>query len=172
MEVGTEAGRIRQDNDRTREEHDMSQRVTRVRDVAAAPSAVWAVLADFESIAEWAPDVDHSCLMTDESGGVGAARRVQAGRVVLVERVVAWEPELLLAYSLEGFPPIVGRVTNTWLMRPLDGEGDATRVTLITDIDPAPGLLGKVVALAASRRLARASRAMLNGIADTLEDPT
>ena len=147
-------------------------RITRVRDVAAPPSAVWAVLADFESIAEWAPIVDHSSMMTDETGGVGAARRVQAGRVAVVERVVAWEPELLLAYSLEGLPPIVGRVTNTWLMRPVDSEGDTTRVTLITEIDPAPGLLGKVVALAASRRLAQASRAMLTAIADTVENRT
>lgn len=147
-------------------------RVTRVRDVAALPTAVWSRLADFGSIVDWAPNVDHSCLMSDATGGVGAARRVQAGRITVVERVVTWEPELVLAYSIEGLAPIVGRVTNTWLVRPIEAERDATRVTLITDIDPGPGLLGKLVALAASRQLRAASDAMLAGIADTVEGTT
>ena len=91
-------------------------RATRVRDIAASPAEVWDALADFASIADWAPDVDHSCLMSVETGGVGAVRRVQAGRVVLVERVVTWEPALALAYSIDGLPPVVGSVTNTWFV--------------------------------------------------------
>ena len=43
-------------------------------------SVVWDVLADFDAISRWAPNVDHSCLTTNAADGVGATRRIQTGR--------------------------------------------------------------------------------------------
>ena len=44
--------------------------VTRSLTIAAPRKAVWAVLADFDRIVDWAHDVDHSCLLTDRTSGV------------------------------------------------------------------------------------------------------
>ena len=96
---------------------------SRTRQLSAPPEAVWAVLAEFDRIAEWAPNVDHSCALTDQRDGVGAVRRVQVGRPALLETVVAWEPNVRLAYRLDGLPvpARIGAVTNEWRLEPSGG---------------------------------------------------
>ena len=81
--------------------------ITETIEIVAPVADVWGVLADFESIARWAPNVDHSSLTTPQPAGVGAGRRVQVGRNALLEVVITWEPEQTLAYELTGLPPIV-----------------------------------------------------------------
>ena len=43
------------------------------------------MLADFGVFSASALDVDHSCLLTDQAGGVGAVRRIQTGRATVGE---------------------------------------------------------------------------------------
>lgn len=125
-------------------------------------SAVWTVLADFEAISSWAPNVDHSCLTTTAAAGVDATRRIQTGRTTVLETVTEWEPERTLAYSITGLPPVIRSVTNTWRLSDL---GAATEVTLTTAIDAGPRPPQKVVARAVGRALANVSRQMLDGLA-------
>ena len=134
--------------------------------IARSPAVVWATLADFGGIARWAPNVDHSCLTTESAGGEGAERRVQVGRNVLLERVVAWEPEHRLAYELHGLPPVVRSVTNTWT---LAGSGDSTAVTLTSRIDAGPRPPQQVMARIVGRVLGKASRQMLAGLTAHVE---
>ena len=129
--------------------------------------AVWAALADFGGISSWAPTVDHSCLTTDRGEGVGAVRRVQVGRNALLERVVEWEPGRTLAYSIEGLPPIVRSVVNSW---ELDGSGRSTKVTLTSRIDAGPRPPRKAAARVFGRVLAKASQRMLEGLKSNLEE--
>lgn len=136
-------------------------RITRSRDVAASPANVWNLLADFDAIVAWAPNVDHSCLLTEQPVGVGAVRRVQSGPVTVVERVVTWEPGLMLAYTIEGLPPIVRHATNTWLLRPTH---DGCSVTLITELDTANSPLGLIAGRIVGGKLSQASDVMLDGI--------
>jgi carbon monoxide dehydrogenase subunit G len=136
-------------------------RLTRSRDVTAPPSAVWNLLAEFDAIVQWAPNIDHSCLLTEQADGVGAVRRVQSGPTTVVERVMTWEPGLMIAYTIEGLPPIVRTAANTWLLRPVDG---GTSVTIITDLDTATGPLGLVARRMLGRALGRAADAMLDGL--------
>lgn len=124
-------------------------------------SVVWAVLADFGAISRWAPNVDHSCLTTHATGGIGAARRIQTGRNTVLETVVEWEPERRLAYAITGLPPVVGSVTNTWC---LDELGATTAVTLTSGVDAGQRPPQQVVARVAGRALAKASRTMINGL--------
>ena len=142
------------------------RRVTRARNVGAPPAAVWKVLSDFGGIARWAPNVDHSCLVSEQADGVGAVRRVQAGRTVVVEHVGTWQPELMLSYTIEGLPEIVGTPSNTWIIRP---DGDGTSVSVLTDID-ASRPVGRIVAVWLGHRMGRASTAMLAGLANHLEE--
>ena len=135
-------------------------------EIAGSRDEVWAVLADFGAIVEWAPNVDHSCLTTADGEGVGATRRVQVGRNALLERIVEWSPGDALAYELDGLPPIVRSATNRWS---LAGEGATTSVTLTTSIDtgsrPPQRAVGRVV----GRSLAKASRQMLDGLKAQVE---
>lgn len=131
-----------------------------------APGAVWAVLSDFGAISRWAPNVDHSCLTTEQREGVGTVRRVQVGRNTLLERVVGWEPGRELAYAIEGMPPVVRSVTNTWT---IDGSGDSTRVVLTSCVGAGRRPPQRLVARLVGRVLAKASRDMLAGLQRHLE---
>jgi len=140
--------------------------VERAGTIAATPSEVWAVLSDFAAISTWAPNVDHSCLLTEQEAGVGTARRIQTGRTTLVETVVTWtapttdEPGAL-AYSLTGLPKVVRSVTNTWSLM---HDGAGTAVTLTSTIDTGPRPPQKVVAKVVGRKLAAASDEMIAGL--------
>lgn len=129
--------------------------------IARSPGDVWNVLGDFAAISHWAPNVDHSCLMADQSQGAGAVRRIQTGRATVLERVVEWEPEQCLGYVIEGLPPAVRSVTNTWRLSP---NGDYTLVTLTSTVDAGPRPPHQVVARVVGRVLAKASREMLAGL--------
>lgn len=133
--------------------------------IPAPAEEVWRVLSAFDRIGDWFPDVDHASYLTDGQAGVGTARRVQMGRTVLVERITEWDPPHALAYDLEGLPPVVGGATNRWT---LAEDGDRTRVTLTSTVDPGFRPPGRVVARLLARRLAKADEAMLTGLAEHL----
>ena len=135
--------------------------------VARSPDEVWATLAQYDAISRWASNVDHSCLTTEQGEGVGAVRRVQVGRNVLLERVVEWEAGERLSYAIEGLPSVVRSVTNTWQLDATDG---ATAVTLTTRVDAGPRPPQLLIARVLGRVLARASREMLAGLKNHLEE--
>ncbi len=142
---------------------------TRTQRIAADAASVWAMLADFGGISAWAPNVDHSCLLTEQAGGTGAVRRIQSGRTTVLERVTHWEPGVSLAYSIEGLPPVVRAVSNRWSIA-LDGAG--SRVSLTTSIEPGPRPPHKLIARVVARRLAQVSDEMLAGLGRALEQET
>lgn len=136
------------------------------RHVAAPPAAVWNVLADFERIAEWADDVDHSSLMTADSEGAGTTRRVQAGGQVVLERVTEWEPDQRLAYEFVGLPPVLSSMSNTWEISP---DGDGSRVTLTANVQPGPRPPMRLAARAIARRVGAINGRLLDGLAREAE---
>jgi carbon monoxide dehydrogenase subunit G len=136
------------------------------RSIEASPVEVWAVLADFEHLADWAPGVSHSSAMTPVPPGLGATRRVQAGPVTLVETITVWAPDRALAYELSGLPPIAGAASNRWTLAPNDSGTD---VTLTIGIEPRAKPLSKIAARLVSRRIAVANRALLAALAAVVE---
>ncbi|MFV1989145.1 MAG: SRPBCC family protein, partial [Acidimicrobiales bacterium] len=120
----------------------------------------WPAKTDFGAISDWAPDVDHSCLLTEGHTGVGTTRRIQAGRITLLETITRWDPGLSLAYTIEGLPT-VRLVKNEWQLDPVAA---GTLVSLITRIEPGPKPVHKLVAKALSRKLTGASKQMLSGL--------
>lgn len=129
--------------------------------ITAPADSIWAVLADFGRISAWAPNVDHSCLMSTQTEGVGMVRRIQVGPATVVERVIGWEPGARLAYAIEGLPPVVRSVSNTWS---LDEAYGVTTVTLTSSIDTGPRPPQKAIARGVARTLGKASVQMLNGL--------
>ena len=136
--------------------------VVRSAEVAAAPARVWEVLSDFGGLSAWAGNVDHSCLMAEQTEGVDTARRIQTGRTTLIERVTTWEPPSTLAYRIEGLPPVVGSVTNTWHVHGTEGGAE---VALISRVVPGPRPAHRLAARVVARKLAEASGEMLAGLA-------
>ena len=137
--------------------------VERSKTIAASPEATWAVLTDFGELARWVPMIQHSCLLSEQTDGVGTVRRVQIARQTLVERVVTWDAPNELAYSIEGLPPIVGTARNTWRLRDTAG---GCAVTLTTEIDTGLNPVKLVIAKKVLERMTMASEFMLAGLAD------
>lgn len=141
--------------------------VVKSTSVLASPDEVWAVLSDFAAISEWASNVDHSCLLSDQTEGVGTVRRIQTGRTTVVETVTRWEPGVALSYALTGLPTVIRSLTNTWTLEPLsDAITTSTTVALTTEIDAGSRPPQKGIAKAIGRKLGQASDEMLVGIAE------
>lgn len=145
--------------------------IARARRIAAAQRCVWEVLADFGAISAWADNVDHSCMLRSaaDGGAVGASRRIQTGRITLVERILEHDAPRALAYDIEGLPPRLRTVRNRWSLTP-DGSA-ATIVSLTTTVDIGPRPPQKLAERVVARVLAKQSDVMLAGIAAHLEEP-
>ena len=122
------------------------------------------MLGDFGAISGWAPNVDHSCLISEQVEGVGTVRRIQAGRVTVIERVTGWEPLSLLSYEIEGLP-LVRSVTNTWTT---EAQGAGSRVSLTSRVDTGPRPSHKLISAVFARGLAKTSKVMLAGLKERL----
>ena len=133
--------------------------VAHSRTTSASPSKVWAVLAEYASLADWAPVITHSSAMTDAAGGVDAVRRVAIGSTVLLERVVEWEPEGSLAYAIEGLPPLIASAVNRWT---LSAVGESTMVTLTATVEPGPKPPMKAAAVIAARKIGSTNKILLD----------
>ena len=139
--------------------------------VAVPPADVWDVLADFGAISAWAPNVDHSCLLTDGVAGPGMVRRIQTGRTTILETVTEWSPPSTAApgtcsYRITGLPPVIRSVANSWR---LTVAGTGTQVELTSEIDAGPRPPQRAVAKVVGRKLAEASEQMLDGLSAHLE---
>lgn len=142
--------------------------VERRATIDAPAEAVWSVLSDFNDISRWAPNVDHSCAMNDQVG-IGAVRRVQAGRTTLVETVDVWEPGASLAYVITGLPPVIRSVTTRWSLAGGAEPGAPTEVTVRTDIDAGPRPPQRLIAKLVARKFGSAADEMLAGLAERVE---
>jgi uncharacterized protein YndB with AHSA1/START domain len=141
----------------------------RTRLLPAPVERVWEALEAFDEIAAWAPKVvDHSSTMGGPGGGVGAARRIQSGRNVLIETVEAWDPPKRLLYRLDGLPGPIRRATNEWT---LEAQADATVATLTTTVEVGPRPPHRLVERIALTRMAKVSDGLLDGLAAHLAEP-
>lgn len=152
----------------------MTATAQRSRVIDAAPEEVWRTLADFGGISRWAPNVTHSATLSPTTEGPGTARRVQAGRKVLVETVLDWKPPGFLRYRIEGLPRRLGEITNEWRLEPTTGPAGetATSVTLTSTVSTGPRPPQRLIERVVTRPLAKASKQMLDGLAAHLAPTT
>ena len=139
--------------------------VERRATIEAPRDAVWSALADFHGISRWAPNVDHSCAMTDMSLGVGTVRRVQTGRTTLLETVEAWQPGSKLSYEITGLPPVIRSVVTSWTLDARGAGVGRTEVIVRTDVDAGPRPPQRVIAKVVARKFGSAADEMLAGLA-------
>jgi len=139
----------------------MATSVERTRTLQASAEKVWAVLADFDGISGWAPNVAHSSLLSDTESGPGTSRRVQVGRNALVETVVTWEPTSTIAYRIEGLPKRLGALTNQW---DLVAAGERTQVTLTSTVDAGARPPARLIERLVTKKMGSTSDEMLDGL--------
>ena len=142
--------------------------ISRSRTIAAAQTAVWALLSDFGALASWADGVDHSCLLNhvDSATPLGLTRRVQAGRDTFVETITAFKPPRVLAYEIAGLPRGLS-ASNRWNVLPR-GD-DATTVTLTITVRMSANPLRRILERVFVRLMARGSDGLLHSLADAAE---
>ncbi len=140
------------------------QQISRRRIIEAPAASIWLTVADFGAIGAWAPNMSHVEIITTQSSGEGTTRRITAGPVVLLERVVDWQPERILAYEISGLPKIVGRVENRWEFHGTE-DGQRTEVCLTSTVEAPSGPAHQVLGKIATKILANVSKQLLDGLA-------
>lgn len=140
--------------------------VTRARSIPTKAQAVWDVLADFSAISQWAGFVDHSSMLHGGPLEVGSTRRIQAGRLVVLERLIELDPPTSLEYEIEGLPERISSVRNRWQ---LTSAGDTTTASITTTVTIGPRPPQQLAERVVGRVLASRSDAMLAGLATHLE---
>ncbi len=137
-------------------------------EIEAPAERVWEVLADFSSVANWAPTITESRSTTEANGGVGAERTCNHEKMgTLEERIVAWEDGSSLSYDvIKGLPFPMKSLNNTWSV---NAAGDNAIVSLVMEFGMAFGPLGRLPALMARRPMRKEMQVSLAGLKQYVE---
>ena len=144
----------------------MTATTTRSTSMRFGAEQIWDVLADFGGIATWAGFVEHSSMLQAGPVEVGAARRIQMGSMVVLERIVDVDALTTLEYEIEGLPKAVSLVRNRWTLAPASGGTEVSIATTVRIGARPPQRLAERVL---GRVLASRSDAMLAGLTAHLE---
>jgi uncharacterized protein YndB with AHSA1/START domain len=110
-------------------------------EVAAAPDAVWATLADHASWPQWFRGMTR-VVVDGDGAGVGATRTVWLGPARARERFVAWEPGRRFAFCLtESNAPGLRSMVEVIDLRPAGPGRTAVRYTVGIEAAAVPSLL-------------------------------
>lgn len=148
----------------------MTETVVKTGRSSVSPEAAWAVLSDYFQLHTWASAINHCSAMTATPPGKGASRRVLVGSNVLIENVVEWEPDAVMAYEIIGLPPVVSAVQNRWV---LTADGDGTAIELTASVEPGPRPPMKVAAKGVGRLIGRTNQSLVDDLITRAEkEPT
>lgn len=82
--------------------------------------------------------------------------------MTILERIIGWDPEVRLAYALEGLPKAVRSAVNEWVLA-ADGPYSTT-VTLSSSVDLGPRPPQQIAAKAVGRKMGQANQQMVDGL--------
>ncbi|MEN8143913.1 MAG: SRPBCC family protein [Gemmatimonadota bacterium] len=136
--------------------------------IEAPPPRVWSALADIGDIHRWNPGVRASHATTEQAGGLGARRHCKVGgRNYLDEEVVEWEDGSRLTMRVIG----TNLPFKTADIRfRLDGNGDATTVTVSPEYELKFGPLGRLMdRMMVRSQYEKGMRTMLAGLKREVE---
>lgn len=140
----------------------MTGRIVRVeRSIPAAPSDVWAVLADLPNHASWRSDVKASRMLGEATSGVGARRHLDLAPVGgLDETVLGWEEGSRMVVAVDKATVVPIKSGEATLV--VDREGDdKSKVIMEFRYVPKGGSFGRVIGAAVDRQLTKVFRGVL-----------
>ena len=136
--------------------------------IGAPRYLAWEALADLEGVSRWNPAIKAAECISDERRGLGARRRCYMHPSGwMVESVVEWEPEQVIAFAIENAPPI-----RTGLARfVLSDDETETRLQATFNYEVRFGPLGPVIdRLVVHRHLSSAWNDGMDGLRRHLEE--
>ncbi|MGI9646498.1 MAG: SRPBCC family protein [Ilumatobacteraceae bacterium] len=136
------------------------------RTVAAPPSSVWAVLADYPNIDDWNDGVTNSYAIGDATEGVGAQRQCELapkGSVRMRETVAEWVPEEKMVVDIDQIEKMPVKGATMTFSR--SDAGDTTDITMSYDYQPKGGPLGYIIGPMLDRQMHKG----FSGFIDLLE---
>jgi uncharacterized protein YndB with AHSA1/START domain len=136
--------------------------------IGAPRYLAWEALADLEGVSRWNPAIKAAECISDERRGLGARRRCYMHPSGwMVESVVEWEPEQVIAFAIENAPPI-----RTGLARfVLSDDETGTRLQATFNYEVRFGPLGPVIdRLVVRRHLGSAWNDGMDGLRRHLEE--
>lgn len=138
-------------------------------DAKCPPDALWRLLADITSVADYNPGITAARLRGDQAEGTGAQREcdlVPKGKVV--ERVIEWQPGTAVGLEIvESDWPIHFM---RWVTR-IEPHGNASRVRQRLEYRVKFGLLGRVLdGLVMRRKITEGVEAALRGMIRKAEE--
>jgi ligand-binding SRPBCC domain-containing protein len=91
-------------------------------EIRAPARLVWDVLADFGSVADWAPYMRRSHLIGEQQSGVGTRRGMRhAWGFRFEEAITQWHDSKGFSFDVLQAPFPMTAVKETWVMAPEDG---------------------------------------------------
>jgi len=108
--------------------------------IDAPVAAVWAVLADLESIHRWVESIRHSSCPTQRRG-VGAMRVCELKQGTIHETIVEWNEGRSFKYRGQG-APMMESATNMWSV---EARGTQTLVTSSAEVVLKGGFFGRLL---------------------------
>lgn len=140
----------------------MTGRVVRVgRSIPAAPSDVWAVLADLPNHASWRSDVKASRMLGEATSGVGARRHLDLAPVGGVdETVLGWEEGSKMVVAVDKATVLPVKSGEATLVVDRKGD-DKSKVTWEFRYIPKGGPFGRVIGAVVDRQLTKVFRGVL-----------
>jgi uncharacterized protein YndB with AHSA1/START domain len=130
--------------------------------IRAPRGLVWETLADLEGVSAWNPAIDSAECISDQRTGVGARRRCYMHPSGwMIESVSEWEPQEVIAFTIDNAPPIktgLGRFV-------LTDDATETRLQASFDYEVRFGPLGPVIdRLVVHRQLSSAWNQAMEGL--------
>lgn len=118
--------------------------------IHAPPAAIWAVLADFGNVHQWAPTVKRAHLTSKAKSGIGCARNCTIGGMGHTDEVVTeWENEKALSYTVSAMGPMAEGLSS-WRLSPSSG---GTKVTTSVGYRLRWGPVGRLMHKVMMRRM-------------------
>lgn len=139
--------------------------VTITRTLAAAPDAVWRVLADYSGIDRWNRNVKASRATNGLETGLGAQRHCEMSPAgSLTESIAEWEPGSLLVVRIDSTKmiPIKTALVDYRLAPGEDNRSTAMQVRY--RFEPKWGPVGRLLAPMVARRLAHSFEDVLTDL--------
>ena len=147
----------------------MPVHVEATKKVRAPLSTVWAVLDDYENVADYTDQVKTSTRISDTATGVGAIRACQLAPFGATnEKILEYVPEekmVIELYDLSGMP-IEGSISTFSLEQVTE---DTTQLSFSANVEPKGGIAKGFVGKRLASRLPKGAQAMLDDFAAAAE---
>ncbi len=147
----------------------MSASVTASTIANAPKSVVWAVLADFENIADYTSTVKTSVSTSDEPTGLGAGRACDLAPLGSIkEEIIEYVPEekmVIAAFDAKGIP--IKGSTSSFELEAIDDQ--TAKLTFSAIVEAKGGLFSGLVSKRLESRLPKGTQRLLDDLAASAE---